>query len=57
MTRQEIIAQVKQAKIDLLKAIIDGYGRYYISPVGNEKYKVWRVLKEIIEEIENGKQI
>ena len=52
---KEIKAQVKQAKIDLLKAIIDGYGRYYISPVGNEKYKVWRVLKEIIEEIENGK--
>lgn len=49
---KEIIAQVKQAKIDLLKELIDGYGRDYISPVGLEKYKVWRVLKEIIEQIE-----
>lgn len=52
---KEIVAQVKQAKIDLLKALIDGYGRDYISPVGLEKYKVWRVLKEIIEEVNNGK--
>ena len=44
----------KQAKIDLLKELIDGYGRYYISHVGLEKYKVWRVLKEIIEEIQNA---
>lgn len=51
---KEIVAQVKQAKIDLLKALIDGYGRDYISPVGLEKYKVWRVLKEIIEEIQNA---
>lgn len=49
---KEIVAQVKQAKIDLLKELIDGYGRDYISPVGLEKYKVWRVLKEIIEQIE-----
>lgn len=51
---KEIVAQVKQAKIDLLKELIDGYGRDYISPVGLEKYKVWRVLKEIIEEIQNA---
>lgn len=51
---KEIAAQVKQAKIDLLKELIDGYGRDYISPVGLEKYKVWRVLKEIIEEIQNA---
>ena len=56
MTRRKIIEQVKQAKIDLLKALIDGYGRFYISPVGTEKYKVWRVLKEIIEEIQNGNE-
>lgn len=49
---KEIVAQVKQAKIDLLKELIDGYGRDYISPVGLEKYKVVRVLKEIIEEIQ-----
>ena len=49
---KEIAAQVKQAKIDLLKELIDGYGRDYISPVGLEKYKVVRVLKEIIEQIE-----
>lgn len=55
MTRQEITEQVKQAKIDLLNALLDRYGREYISPVGIEKYKVWRVLKEIIEEIQNGK--
>lgn len=55
MTRQEIIEQVKQAKIDLLNALIDRYGREYISPVGMEKYKVWRVLKEIIDEVQNGK--
>ena len=52
---KEMIAQIKQAKIDVLKAIIDGYGCCYISPVGNEKYKVWRVLKEIIDEVQNGK--
>ena len=40
MTRQEITEQDKKAKIDLLKALIDGYGRCYLSPVGNEKYKV-----------------
>lgn len=51
---KEIVAQVKQAKIDLLKELIDGYGRDYISPVGLEKYKVVRVLKEIIEEIQNA---
>lgn len=51
---KEIAAQVKQAKIDLLKELIDGYGRDYISPVGLGKYKVWRVLKEIIEEIQNA---
>lgn len=49
---KEIVAQVKQAKNDLLKELIDGYGRDYISPVGLEKYKVVRVLKEIIEQIE-----
>lgn len=43
----------KQAKIDLLKELIDGYGQDYISHVGLEKYKVWRVLKEIIEELQN----
>ena len=52
---KEIKAQVKQAKIDLLNALIDRYGREYISPVGMEKYKVWRVLKEIIDEVQNGK--
>ena len=51
---KEIAAQVKQAKIDLLKELIDGYGRDYISPVGLEKYKVVRVLKDIIEEIQNA---
>lgn len=51
---KEILAQVKQAKIEVLKELIDGYGRYYISHVGLEKYKVWRVLKEIIEEIQNA---
>lgn len=50
---KEIVAQVKQAKIDLLKELIDGYGQNYISHVGLEKYKVWRVLKEIIEELQN----
>lgn len=50
---KEIVAQVKQAKIDLLKDLIDGYGQNYISHVGLEKYKVWRVLKEIIEELQN----
>lgn len=45
---------VKQAKIDVLNELIDGYGRDYISPVGLEKYKVVRVLKEIIEEIQNA---
>lgn len=44
----------RHAKIDLLKELIDGYGRDYISPVGLEKYKVVRVLKEIIEEIQNA---
>ena len=50
---KEMIAHIKQAKIELLKELIDGYGQDYISHVGLEKYKVWRVLKEIIEELQN----
>lgn len=50
---KEIRAQIKQAKIELLKELIDGYGQDYISHVGLEKYKVWRVLKEMIEELQN----
>ncbi len=47
----------KQAQIDILTKLKDGYGMFYLSVLGVKERMLSDVLNQIIEELKNDKQI